>query len=68
MFTFWAGVDQLLSRQVGNDEPELLELIQDVLALADQGEVLWAVDTTPAAPPCSTGSCSSTTTSSRPAR
>ncbi|MEN2423815.1 IS110 family transposase [Streptomyces rimosus] len=61
MFTIWAGVDigkehhhcvaldargeRRLSRRVGNDEPELLELIRDVLALADPGEVLWAVDT-----------------------
>ena len=61
MFRIWAGVDigkehhhcvaldacgeRRLSRRVGNDEPELLELIRDVLALSDQGEVLWAVDT-----------------------
>ncbi len=61
MFRIWAGVDigkehhhcvaldargeRRLSRRVGNDEPELLELIHEVLALADRGEVLWAVDT-----------------------
>nr|WSZ20640.1 IS110 family transposase [Streptomyces canus] len=61
MLKIWAGVDigkkhhhcvalnargeQLLSRRVSNNELELLELIQEVLALADQGEVLWAVDT-----------------------
>ncbi|MGW6793669.1 IS110 family transposase [Streptomyces chartreusis] len=61
MFTIWAGVDigkehhhcvalddqgeRGLSRRVDNDEPALLELIRDVLALADTGEVLWAVDT-----------------------
>ncbi|BBC28907.1 Transposase [Streptomyces graminofaciens] len=61
MFMIWAGVDigkehhhrvaldaqgeRRLSRRVGNDEPALLELIRDVLALADPGEVLWAVDT-----------------------
>lgn len=61
MFKIWAGVDigkehhhcvaldargeRRLSRRVGNDEPELLELIRDVLTLADPGEVLWAVDT-----------------------
>lgn len=61
MFRIWAGVDigkehhhcvaldargeQLLSRRVGNDEPELLELIREVLALTGEGEVLWAVDT-----------------------
>ncbi|GGZ41738.1 hypothetical protein GCM10010365_73130 [Streptomyces poonensis] len=61
MFTIWAGVDvgkehhhcvvldaqgeRRLSRRVGNDEPELLELIREVLALADRGEVLWAMDT-----------------------
>ncbi|MER7181737.1 hypothetical protein ABT404_20020 [Streptomyces hyaluromycini] len=28
-----------------SDDPELLELIREVLALADRGEVLWAVDT-----------------------
>lgn len=54
----WAGVDigkehhhcvvidtqgkRLLSRRVLNDEPVLLELIGDVLALAE--DVLWAVD------------------------
>lgn len=36
---------RLLSRRVRNDESELLELIRDVLVLADQGEVLWAMDT-----------------------
>lgn len=61
MLKIWAGVDigkehhhcvaldargeQLLSRRVSNNELELLELIQEVLALADRGEVLWAVDT-----------------------
>jgi transposase len=54
----WAGVDagkahhhcvvidaegrRLLSRRVANDEPALLALISDVMALA--GEVIWAVD------------------------
>jgi transposase len=54
----WAGVDagkahhhcvvidsdgrRLLSRRVANDEPELLKLVGDVTALAD--EVTWAVD------------------------
>lgn len=58
MARVWAGVDagkahhhcvvidsdggKLLSRRVANDEPELLELISDVTALA--GEVTWAVD------------------------
>jgi transposase len=37
-----AGGTKLLSRRVVNDEPELLQLIADVLALAD--EVTWAVD------------------------
>lgn len=53
----WAGIDagkthhhcvvigsdgkRLLSRRVANDEPELLELMADVLAL---GEATWAVD------------------------
>ncbi len=37
--------EQLLLRRVSNNELELLELIQEVLAPADQGEVLWAVDT-----------------------
>ncbi|MBO1331367.1 transposase [Streptomyces sp. VRA16 Mangrove soil] len=37
--------ERKLSRRVGNDDPELLELIRDVLALADPGEVLWAMDT-----------------------
>ncbi|MGW6791577.1 IS110 family transposase [Streptomyces chartreusis] len=54
----WAGVDigkthhhcvvidqdgsRLLSRRVANDEPELLELLADVLALGE--DVTWAVD------------------------
>lgn len=36
----------LLSRRVGNDEPELLKLIGDVLDLADGREVTWAIDMT----------------------
>jgi transposase len=58
MATIWAGIDagkthhhcvaidesghRLLSRRVANDEPELLELIADVLDLSD--EVTWGVD------------------------
>lgn len=58
MAQVWAGVDagkthhhcvvidadgrRLLSRRVANDEPELLALIADVIALADK--VTWAVD------------------------
>ncbi|MGW2426140.1 IS110 family transposase [Streptomyces sp. NPDC001709] len=58
MSRIWAGIDagkghhhcvvingegdKLLSRRVANDEPELLELIADVLGLAD--EVTWAID------------------------
>jgi hypothetical protein len=58
MSRIWAGIDsgkihhhclvldadgtKLLSRRVVNDEPEVLQLIADVLALAD--EVTWAVD------------------------
>ena len=58
MSRIWAGVDagkthhhcvvldsegaKLLSRRVANDEPELLRLLSDVLALGD--EVTWAVD------------------------
>ena len=58
MAQVWAGVDagkahhhcvvidadgkRLLSRRVANDEPELLALISDVTALAE--EVTWAVD------------------------
>jgi transposase len=58
MATIWAGIDagkthhhcvaideggrQLLSRRVTNDEPELLELLADVLALGD--EVTWGID------------------------
>ncbi|KOT89992.1 hypothetical protein ADK86_27315 [Streptomyces sp. NRRL F-5755] len=61
MFRIWAGGDigkehhhcvvldtrgeRRLSRRVGNDEPELLELIREVLVLADQGEALWAMAT-----------------------
>jgi transposase len=58
MAQVWAGVDagkthhhcvvidsdgkRLLSRRVANDEPELIALIRDVTALAD--EAIWAVD------------------------
>ncbi len=58
MATTWAGIDagkthhhcvaidesghRLLSRRVANDEPELLELLTDVLALGD--EVVWGID------------------------
>lgn len=38
--------DTLLSRRVPNDEPELLQLIADVLDLADDREVIWAMDMT----------------------
>ena len=56
----WAGIDagksdhhcvvidtegnRLLSQRVANDETVLLELIQVVTALADGGEVTWAID------------------------
>ncbi|WP_035840023.1 IS110 family RNA-guided transposase [Kitasatospora azatica] len=56
----WAGTDagkgehhctaidtdgnKVLSRRVPNNEPELLELLGDVLELADGGPVTWAVD------------------------
>lgn len=56
----WAGVDagklehhcvvidgegqRLLSRRVTNDEAVLLELIATVTALADGGEITWAID------------------------
>ncbi|WP_411152858.1 IS110 family transposase [Streptomyces sp. A30] len=56
----WAGTDagkaehyctvidadgvKVLSRRVPNNEPELLELIRDVLELADGSPVTWAVD------------------------
>ncbi|MER6076650.1 IS110 family transposase, partial [Streptomyces sp. NPDC001817] len=36
----------LLSRRVANDEPALLELIRDVLDIADGGDVTWAMDMT----------------------
>lgn len=58
MAMIWAGIDagkthhhcvaidesghRLLSRRVANDEPELLELLTDVLALGD--EVAWGID------------------------
>ncbi|WP_329529494.1 IS110 family transposase [Streptomyces sp. NBC_01462] len=58
MAMIWAGIDagkthhhcvaidescrRLLSRCVANDEPELLELLTDVLALGD--EVTWGID------------------------
>lgn len=60
MTQIWAGIDagkaahhcvviddagrQLLSRRVTNDEAELTSLIDDVLALADGDDVLWAID------------------------
>ena len=56
----WAGTDagkvehhctvidadgvKVLSRRVPNSEPELLQLLGDVLELADGGQVTWAVD------------------------
>ncbi|MEV6175557.1 IS110 family transposase [Streptomyces sp. NPDC051954] len=62
MSRIWAGIDSgkghhhglaldsdgktLLSRRVANDEPELLKLIGDVLDLADDGQVTWAIDMT----------------------
>ncbi|WP_435796648.1 IS110 family transposase [Kitasatospora indigofera] len=62
MSRIWAGIDsgkghhhglaldadgrKLLSRRVANDEPELLNLIADVLALADGDPVTWAIDMT----------------------
>ncbi len=58
MAAIWAGIDagkthhhcvaideggrRLLSRRVANDEPELLELLGEVLALGD--EVTWGID------------------------
>ncbi|WP_335976737.1 IS110 family transposase [Streptomyces sp. CA2R106] len=58
MTSIWAGIDagkthhhcvainedghRLLSRRVANDEPELLELLADVLDLGD--EVIWGID------------------------
>ncbi|WP_405969170.1 IS110 family transposase [Streptomyces sp. NBC_00988] len=58
MAAIWAGIDagkthhhcvaidesghRLLSRRVANDEPELLELLADVLTLGD--EVSWGID------------------------
>ncbi|GAB7102055.1 IS110 family transposase [Streptomyces phaeofaciens JCM 4814] len=58
MAAIWAGIDagkthhhcvaidesghRLLSRRVANDEPELLELLTNVLALGD--EVTWGID------------------------
>jgi transposase len=58
MAMIWAGIDagkthhhcvainesghRLLSRRVANDEPELLQLLADVLALGD--EVTWGID------------------------
>jgi transposase len=60
MSRIWAGIDSgkghhhglaldaegttLLSRRVANDEPDLLRLIGDVLALADGDQVTWAID------------------------
>ena len=60
MSRIWAGIDcgkthhhcvamdadgkTLLSRRVANDEPELIQLMGDVLDLADGREVTWALD------------------------
>lgn len=65
MITIWAGIDagkthhqcvaidesghRLLSRRVANDEPELLELLADVLVLGD--EVAWASTRPTVGPP-----------------
>ena len=62
MATLWAGIDAgkrthhcvvidcdgtvLLSRKVGNDETELLEVIAEVGKLADGDDVCWATDLT----------------------
>lgn len=62
MSRIWAGIDcgkthhhcvamdadgkTLLSRRVANDEPELLQLMGDVLDIADGREVTWALDMT----------------------
>ncbi|MCP2311821.1 IS110 family RNA-guided transposase [Kitasatospora paracochleata] len=62
MSRIWAGIDSgkghhhglaldadgktLLSRRVANDEPELLQLVGDVLALASGDQVTWAIDMT----------------------
>ncbi|GAA2773533.1 IS110 family transposase [Kitasatospora cinereorecta] len=62
MSRIWAGIDSgkghhhglaldadgrtLLSRRVANDEPELLQLIGDVLAVAGGRQVTWAIDMT----------------------
>lgn len=62
MSRIWAGIDcgkthhhcvamdadgkTLLSRRVANDEPELLQLLGDVLDVADGREVTWAMDMT----------------------
>lgn len=62
MSRIWAGIDSgkghhhglaldadgktLLSRRVANDEPELLKLIGDVLALAGGRQITWAIDMT----------------------
>jgi hypothetical protein len=45
----WAHVldtsgTELLSRRVENEEPTLLRLIDEVLALAGRSQVVWAVD------------------------
>ena len=45
--TAWSSIPtgkRLLSRRVANDEAVLLELISAVTALADGGEVTWAID------------------------
>ena len=60
MTRLWAGLDagkthhycvvidedgtRLLSRKVANVEDEILGLLADVTALADDGEVVWATD------------------------
>jgi transposase len=62
MSRIWAGIDcgkthhhcvvmdadgkTLLSRRVANDEPELLQLLGDVLDTADGREVTWTLDMT----------------------
>ncbi|WP_405710910.1 IS110 family transposase [Streptomyces xanthophaeus] len=62
MSRIWVGIDSgkvhhhglaldadgktLLSQRVANDEPELLALIADALALSDGRQVTWAIDMT----------------------
>jgi hypothetical protein len=47
-----ADGQRLLSQEVANNEAALLGLISAVQALADGGQIIWAIDLNGGGPPC----------------